>query len=1181
MPDTLGKPKQIILGAAAFGLAASSPLYSQSDSADQEEEIFELSPFTVSAEEDSGYDAKHTLAGTRVRTELKDVGSAISVMTEQFLEDTGSTSAEEALVYANNTEVVGQGGNFMGGQRSGNLQLTEARTVSGTRVRGLEEADNLRDFFITNVPWDSYNVDRVDLQRGANSVLFGIGSAAGIINTSVIDAVYEDQYEVELKFDNFGSMRLNGDLNKVILEDELAVRVAFLMDDKKYKQDSAFRDDQRLFATFKWDPKFLKSDTASTSFAANVETGEITRNDPVLSPPVDLFTSWFTALDQQTFDYAASNGLDTLFPDTISPYISKNPYSYNGAAIALYPYGASNQWGFKESAGIKNIYTGDTPPPGPTINGHTYGVGNWIEIARGLGLPGANSGKTVNKSITDPAIFDFYNDHLYGQNKGQSQEFDAFNVGLTQTILDGKIALNLAYDYQDSTNDSFSLTNNYGIAVDFYNTLPDGSPNPFVGMPYLPGSKDASWTVSNDQRETLRGTLTGEFDFRDVLDSDSLMARILGRHVFTGAYSDYTYEGDGYGSGASFISGLGYVGIDDINHERDPRRIMGHHYLSNQSMLGVSSAALADINPLSTVQTPVSGQILQWNGDTQQLEYFDLPVLNNYTSANRLPSWIWANKENIESYTAVWQGYMFGGNVVPMVGWREDNYDPYVNQDPWPEDSEGFVDLANWAGSPDSVTESLSLSGQTQTFSVVGHLPENLVDKIPGVTRLSAHYNQSENFRPEGTRRGVLGEYMPLPTGETTEVGISAEFNEGKYRVKLNKFESAIQNANDPLTFDGQHWALQYEFWNLGAAYGYKDLIENGNTGGMPIWGNLTQLGPEVEGAPLGWGTTSAGSKYGAGQTLYWGPPQELATSFVYDDSNRLVEASWPQAVVDEWYDLMRDSVNAWVDNAPPQSFQDAWNMQNRQDPAAFSPWSAAGTNQIKPTANTSSEGYEFEFVANPTENLNLSMTISKTKAIATETWGNMKWLETRYEELVTTPLGDMMMWDSRYWLSNSWNDIARNRWLEFIMGPYWLATELDGAEVPELREWSGNVTANYSFKDGVMKGTNIGGSVRYIDEQVAGFGMREVVNEATGQIDERFDINNPYYAPSETKLDLWFARRFELNDNMDWKVQLNVRNVFADKDLIPVTVQSEDGSAGQFRIPEPRTISITNTFSF
>ncbi|HEY1849136.1 MAG TPA: hypothetical protein VGG37_08010, partial [Opitutaceae bacterium] len=74
---------------------------------DQEEPTV-LSPFVVDASEDKGsYHAESTLAGTRVRTDLKDVASAISVVTAQFLQDTGAKNAEDLLVYTPSTEVAG------------------------------------------------------------------------------------------------------------------------------------------------------------------------------------------------------------------------------------------------------------------------------------------------------------------------------------------------------------------------------------------------------------------------------------------------------------------------------------------------------------------------------------------------------------------------------------------------------------------------------------------------------------------------------------------------------------------------------------------------------------------------------------------------------------------------------------------------------------------------------------------------------------------------------------------------------------------------------------------------------------------------------------------------------------------------------------------------------------------
>jgi hypothetical protein len=48
----------------------------------------------------------------------------------------------------------------------------------------------------------------------------------------------------------------------------------------------------------------------------------------------------------------------------------------------------------------------------------------------------------------------------------------------------------------------------------------------------------------------------------------------------------------------------------------------------------------------------------------------------------------------------------------------------------------------------------------------------------------------------------------------------------------------------------------------------------------------------------------------------------------------------------------------------------------------------------------------------------------------------------------------------------------------------------------------------------------------------------------------------------------------------VDWSIQLNVRNAFGDNDDIPVKT-NPDGQVAVIRIPNPRTIYLTNTFRF
>jgi hypothetical protein len=62
--------------------------------------------------------------------------------------------------------------------------------------------------------------------------------------------------------------------------------------------------------------------------------------------------------------------------------------------------------------------------------------------------------------------------------------------------------------------------------------------------------------------------------------------------------------------------------------------------------------------------------------------------------------------------------------------------------------------------------------------------------------------------------------------------------------------------------------------------------------------------------------------------------------------------------------------------------------------------------------------------------------------------------------------------------------------------------------------------------------------------------------------------------------VDFWAGYQHKLVHNVVWRIQLNVRNVFATEKMSRVTVQP-DGSPAAYRIAEPRTFALSNTFSF
>lgn len=93
---------RVLTGLIAFSLAAqgllvaqtapsqtAKPAASSAATAADDSTIVELNPFIVDVSKDKGYKATNATSGTRLNTAIKDLPMPISVITEQFLRDTG------------------------------------------------------------------------------------------------------------------------------------------------------------------------------------------------------------------------------------------------------------------------------------------------------------------------------------------------------------------------------------------------------------------------------------------------------------------------------------------------------------------------------------------------------------------------------------------------------------------------------------------------------------------------------------------------------------------------------------------------------------------------------------------------------------------------------------------------------------------------------------------------------------------------------------------------------------------------------------------------------------------------------------------------------------------------------------------------------------------------------------
>ncbi len=1118
-------------------LAQAAP---NSDSTDTREEPLQLSPFVVEGTEDQGYQAKSTLAGTRIRTELKDVGSAISVVTQKFLQDTNSTNSRDLLVLTPGTEVVGQGGNFAGGTDGSQIGSPYNSPVASTRVRGLTAADNLRDFFLTDIPWDAYNTGRVDLQRGPNSVLFGIGSPAGIINNSTNGAGFSDSNRVEFRFASFGSVRADVDFNKVILENQLAVRVSALDDDTKYKQKPAFNNDHRIFGALRYDPSFINKGGAHTSIRFNYEQGRITGRQPAITPPIDLITPWFTQMGKATL--AWQNDINK--EGTANPWVGPAGANHVYDQIAeTFPNPSSSTPGLTLAENPHNYPVAD-PSKNDQSNGQYWGIADYASYTQSAQLPGYAIGPYKDKDLTDPKIFDFYNHLLEGPNKGNWDHFRAYNLTGSQTFFDNKVGIEVAYDNQYSkwgyTN--FFNDGSANITIDIMSTLIDGSPNPNVGRAMAVAAGTAGSGATQSFRESGRATAYGDLDFKDFLDPKSVWTKLLGRHVFTVSQATQKHSQDsqswvneytdaGYGPDYLGSNGPNTVG----NNERD---VNVFSYLSGN--LSGSSLGNVTIAPITAVQTPQNTSVTQWDTTTQSYQTYDVPLVHPgssiYTDDTRPYTNATKHKDVIKSTTLVWQGYFAEGDIVPMFGWRKDTAEAY-DAGP-PAKAAGLV--TNYT-SPDfrlpTGPDDTSLggrmynknTGQTHTFSLVLHVPDRYMQRLPGGLGFSVFYDQSNNFQPLAGRIDVVGDPIPSPTGRTKEYGFTISALHDKLTLKIGKYKTSVNDATLS-TEMSQGWVL-----------GFNEA-----------WGQ--QFARSTMGKSFG--ITDASSKYGAGHSLDWQP---ASTDLVNPaDPN----SAYTQASIDALYDHEQEVKALWLDpaNQIPLKMQSAWGMSD------YSTGGGSLTNPLVAlTGDTVSKGTEIELTATPISGLDLSINASKTDARRTD-------LAKSFTDWITerTPFMEGEAGDLRFFEPSGANT-ARSFW-QIMEGGYNLALALNNASVPELRPWRVNTTANYTFQRGALKGASLGGSFRWQDKQVTGFALNSTL--------DGYDVNHPYYGPADREFDFWVGYEWQFTRKIKWRTQFNVRNAFASNRLIPITVQP-DGTGAAYRIPEPRVLSLTNTLTF
>lgn len=434
-------------------------------------------------------------------------------------------------------------------------------------------------------------------------------------------------------------------------------------------------------------------------------------------------------------------------------------------------------------------------------------------------------------------------------------------------------------------------------------------------------------------------------------------------------------------------------------------------------------------------------------------------------------------------------------------------------------------------------TPASTAEDDTTTWSIVGKYPEVLLGDLPFGMDITAHYYEAESFQPAGISNNVLNQPLASPFGETEEYGVTIELFDRRLSIRYNEYTTANSNSRTG-NFNG-HLGNITGWFNAR----FLDRITSSDNTGAPLFPNVTDALLTPDTIPNNSARKSGTDADLGGFTSY----QEY-----YD---AIIAAIVPRA---------QEARNVRVET-----------LENGDRVDLIDP--IRGLNS---TQDFVSEGKEIDIIGQLTDNLSISLNVAQQETVTTNTAPVAIPLAFEQAELLQRPLpnspGGWSLWDLR--------DEAFQGTLTTIGDTYArtvremrVAQGKDGTVSQEQREWRVNLAMRYDFLEGAFKGLQVGGNLRYQDEVAAGYPNK--FDEFGNALP---DIENPFFGPSELNGDLFIRYGRSLTDKIDWKIQLNMRNLYRDRGSkdIPVTY-NPDGQVAIIRIPNEQQFLLTNTVSF
>ncbi len=741
--------------------------------------IIELSPFVVGAATDRGYQALNTLSGTRLNTKLEDLGSSITVVTKRQMEDTAVLDLNDILLYEANTEGTGNFTDFTTNRNGGVVDNIQNSPAQANRIRGVGRANIAVGGFAVNprIPLDTYNVDGVEISRGPNSNLFGLGGSAGTVNYIPIRAnATRSTSQVTLRADSYGGVRGTFDFNRPLLARKLAVRVAAVEEAKGFvrKPSSEMISRQQGLVLFK--------PFANTTLRASAERYDNFARRTNSLTPRETVTGW-AAAGKPTWD-------PTTQTVTLANGTKSGPFRVNQDGSLPFGLFGGN---YARNSVFIDYATPDQPMsvnrtgtlqasriPTPTISNTDL---RFLEGSSRLEREfGALFPLFILPTTTDKALYDWSKVNYMSPNTYDDRA-RTYTVEVEQIVLHTPLHLLAAraawfgQDFKSTRRNKIDNTEST-LRVDVNEKMLDGSPNPYFLRPYFGSSAPVStyqpekrdvqsadlayqWTPAKlprglgwigQQKLGLHGETSridfSSFRWRDVIQSDHPWSVKTNRSAVGVWVYDRFYVGDNQGQ--------------NIDHAPATRPVDGQH-------------TLRWFNALTN----------QWVSEAVEVgeNFFNAGVFTN-------------SRTEVRTLNATVQNYFFKDRLVTTFGWRNDRQRVRESLPPAIDPATGwFQNEPLKTKLPWILNE-----GKTLTQGAV----------LKPTRWLNLFYNQSDSFTPAGIAYDAMLDLLPNPKGKGKDYGVGISLLNERLHLKINRYETNDQGARggDLDTVVARAWTL-------------------------------------------------------------------------------------------------------------------------------------------------------------------------------------------------------------------------------------------------------------------------------------------------------------------------------------------------------------------------------------